>query len=190
MSDEDLRELERRFRETGSVEDEAAWLLGRLRAGDLEEEQLRLAACCSHEPSRIALGEPPAVEPENSFIWSLRLQEVGPRLLARVSVALCLEAFVALEGHRFHARCLEALRALEAWAANPSPELAGRARRLSDRCSWDPFDGSTKRQLAAAELIFWAGRIPQHLHSLSHVVSAAERLRLDFRAQAVRVALP
>jgi len=26
MSDEKLRELERRFKETGSVEDEAAWL--------------------------------------------------------------------------------------------------------------------------------------------------------------------
>ena len=57
MSDERLRELERRWKETGSVEDEAAWLSERVRAGELTEERLRLAA---------ALGQPAAVAASGS----------------------------------------------------------------------------------------------------------------------------
>ena len=52
MSDADLRELERRFRETGSVEDEAAWLRARVQAGELEQGKLELAAYCGHEGAR------------------------------------------------------------------------------------------------------------------------------------------
>ena len=48
MGDADLRELERRFRETGSVEDEAAWLRARVQAGELEASMLELAAYCRH----------------------------------------------------------------------------------------------------------------------------------------------
>ncbi len=44
MSDSKLRELERRWRETGSVEDEAAYLRERVRVGDLTEERLEVAA--------------------------------------------------------------------------------------------------------------------------------------------------
>ena len=44
MSDVDLRDLERRFRETGSVEDEATWLRARVQAGELEQGRLDLAA--------------------------------------------------------------------------------------------------------------------------------------------------
>lgn len=56
MSDSRLRTLERRWIETGAVEDEAAWLRERLRAGGLSEEQLALAAHCAHEGARLALG--------------------------------------------------------------------------------------------------------------------------------------
>ena len=49
MSDQRLRELERRWRETGSVEDEAAYLRERVRVGDLTQERLELAAYCGHE---------------------------------------------------------------------------------------------------------------------------------------------
>ncbi len=38
MSDSKLRELERRWRETQAVEDEAAYLLERVRVGELEQE--------------------------------------------------------------------------------------------------------------------------------------------------------
>jgi hypothetical protein len=56
VSDERLRQLERRFRETGTDEDGAAWLGARLRAGELSEDQLRLAAHLGHGPARMAIG--------------------------------------------------------------------------------------------------------------------------------------
>lgn len=56
MSDAKLRELERRWKETGSVEDEAAYLLERVRVGDLTRERLELAAYCGHEGARRAVG--------------------------------------------------------------------------------------------------------------------------------------
>ncbi|MBL4846152.1 MAG: hypothetical protein JKY65_11545 [Planctomycetes bacterium] len=55
MGDADLRELERRWRETGSVEDEAAWLLERVRVGDLERGMLELAAYFGHRAARAVL---------------------------------------------------------------------------------------------------------------------------------------
>ncbi len=55
MSDERLRELERRWRETGFVEDEAAWLRERVRVGDLTQERLELAAFAGHNGAVRAL---------------------------------------------------------------------------------------------------------------------------------------
>jgi hypothetical protein len=59
MSDARLRELERRWQESGSVEDEAALLAARTRAGQLEPCALRLQAYLGHPAARRALGEDP-----------------------------------------------------------------------------------------------------------------------------------
>lgn len=48
MADQVLRQIERRFRETGSSDDEAAYLQSRVRAGDLDPTRLRLAARLGH----------------------------------------------------------------------------------------------------------------------------------------------
>ena len=56
MSDDKLRELERRWKETGSVEDEAAYLLERVRAGELTRERLELVAYCGHRGAAVAIG--------------------------------------------------------------------------------------------------------------------------------------
>src|SRR5687768_1848904 len=55
MSDTKLRDLERRWKETGTAADEAAYLLERVRVGDLTEERLRVAASCGHEAARVAV---------------------------------------------------------------------------------------------------------------------------------------
>lgn len=52
--DVDLRELERRWHASGSTEDEAAWLRGRLRAGDLDPDRLQLAAALAHPAAQLA----------------------------------------------------------------------------------------------------------------------------------------
>ena len=56
MSDERLRELERRWQETGAVEDKAAYLRARLRADDLERKRLELAAYLGDAAARDVLG--------------------------------------------------------------------------------------------------------------------------------------
>lgn len=55
MSDARLRELERRWKETKSPDDEAAYLLERVRVGDLTRERLELAAYCGQASARIVL---------------------------------------------------------------------------------------------------------------------------------------
>jgi plasmid stability protein len=65
VSDRRLRNLERRFRNSGSVEDEARLLLERARAGELEPARLALAAFLGHAGARLACGQLSAVEPED-----------------------------------------------------------------------------------------------------------------------------
>jgi hypothetical protein len=57
VSDEDVRALERRFRETGTVADEAAWIVARVRSGELLLGRVAVAGLCGHEAARIAAGD-------------------------------------------------------------------------------------------------------------------------------------
>ena len=57
MADSELRELERRWREDGDRDAEAALLRARVRAGTLAAPRLRLAAYLGHEAARLALGD-------------------------------------------------------------------------------------------------------------------------------------
>ncbi len=75
MSDERLRELERRWRESGSVEDEAAWLLERVRVGELDQDRLELAAYCGHGAARVALGDAAARPAEDFDQWAAGLEQ-------------------------------------------------------------------------------------------------------------------
>lgn len=58
MADARLRDLERRWRASGSAQDEAAWLAARVQAGDLPAERLSLAALLGHEAALLAGGTP------------------------------------------------------------------------------------------------------------------------------------
>ena len=55
MADDKLRQLERRWRESSTVEDEAALLRERVRVGDLSEGRLRLAASFGQEAATAAV---------------------------------------------------------------------------------------------------------------------------------------
>lgn len=67
MSDDRLRELERVWRASGSDQDEAAWLLAKVRAGRLTMRQLIGASLLDHTAAKLALeglgkgDEPPGV---------------------------------------------------------------------------------------------------------------------------------
>jgi len=73
VSDANLRELERRWRKTGDVEDEAVWLLERVRAGELGRSELNLAAYCGHEAARRSLGSAAPVVRSNPRKFARRL---------------------------------------------------------------------------------------------------------------------
>lgn len=81
MGDLDLRELERRFRQEGGPEREAAWLRERLRVGELGPERLLLAAAAGHAAAR-------SVAPPPVRLWAREVRgggelalDVGARLV-------------------------------------------------------------------------------------------------------------
>jgi hypothetical protein len=109
VTDERLRELEQRWKASGSPEDEAAYLLERVRTGDLEKEKLELAAYCGHEGARLALGDEAPVErggrgkgdsgrtkgararsrrAKRIETWIVGLQSAFPEAASRVGLAL------------------------------------------------------------------------------------------------------
>ncbi|MCO5170207.1 MAG: hypothetical protein M9894_28055 [Planctomycetes bacterium] len=75
MTDARLREVERRWRESGNVDDEAAFLRERVRVGALPDERLRVAA---------GLGHPAALRA--SRVEALR-HDASPRTLADLVAA-------------------------------------------------------------------------------------------------------
>ncbi len=90
MSDEKLRELERRWKGTGAVEDEAAFLLERVRAGELTQERLELAAYCGHQAATAAMAHQPFSGTLEDWVRGLAGFGFAPvdQLAARVAVAV------------------------------------------------------------------------------------------------------
>lgn len=86
MSDQRLRELERRWRETGVASDEATLLRERVRVGDLDEDRLRLAAYCGSQGAIEAL-EGRALTPPLSD-WPGQLSQWGEEVCLRALLGL------------------------------------------------------------------------------------------------------
>ena len=89
MSDERLRQLERRWLETGTVQDETAFLLERVRVGDLAPNRLELAAHCGLPAARLALNLTVATLGRDVQGWlsGLRTHEKVVLVLAAVCLA-------------------------------------------------------------------------------------------------------
>lgn len=112
MSDAVLRDLERRWRQTRSSDDEAAYLLRRVRTGAVSQERLALAAYCGH-PAFVVNGEsgPDAAEP---FVAGL--SPWGREACVRAGVAAFRAAFSTVGPSKPGARCASAL---SDWVACP-----------------------------------------------------------------------
>ena len=130
MSDANLRELERRWRVTGSVEDEAAWLWARLQAGDLSEERLELSAYCG---SKAACSQVESAGPESIEEWSAGLLRWGRPVVLRALVSALRHAFANLPGPQESAgasmavvesailpRSLRTLGTMDDWILSPN----------------------------------------------------------------------
>jgi hypothetical protein len=128
MTDASVRSLERAFNESGSIEDEAAWLRERVRVGDLSSEKLALAA---------HLGYPAAVTTETPLKDLTRLTEFAKTDLTgwegaleslRLLIALVSGALSWPENHATIAEVATAVHAAECFLVSPSAETALAAR--------------------------------------------------------------
>lgn len=130
MTDQKLRELERKWKETGSVEDEAAHLRERVRVGDLTQERLELAAYCGHAGATLAISEAPSGHSSDFVEWFRGLDRwPGAQIQAAAEVVgHCVSAFRhqlparVVTGHASVLKCLECPCATHAAVANTVAE--------------------------------------------------------------------
>jgi hypothetical protein len=134
VSDEGLRDLERLWKATGSLEDEAAFLRERVRAGRLEPAALELAARLGYAAARAALGtgasESASLE---DVLRGFAACDKEGGLLVR---ALAVVARRALEGMRRHVPESdpdELLEAIEAWCERPDRKHVQRIEAIRPR---------------------------------------------------------
>lgn len=127
MSDARLRELERRWRETRAVEDEAAYLLGRVRVGDLPNERLRLAAYLGHDGARHSIR--PVEVPLEPSAWVEAVCALSDEIAVRVALAASRWAWRAYESgddreadDEMAAEALLAIQIAEHWLLSREPQ--------------------------------------------------------------------
>ncbi len=188
MSDQRLRDLERRWRQTGAIEDEAAYLLERLRTGGLSRENVRLAAVCGHTAAAIAMSLP-LTDPPIDDHWILH-RIVGSRAEVNIRVALsgATIAITKLQGlyadnvcreHR-HDLALAMEVFLQAW---PEPEknwFARQGQRLA---------GTVRRMLGKEAPIEHLRRVAQELLERPPVLTPLDPSLRYVIAHAIRCSL-
>mgnify|MGYP001372804556 CR=1 FL=1 len=178
MSDARLRELERRFLASRDPQDEATWLVERVRVGRLRPERLELAGLCGHTAARTALlalrgpaADPVAAgvipPPDDLGRLLLALDARDPAACARAALTLA-RAVAAVDrplcgqdGAPDPAQAADlavetALRAAEALLRAPSPlagALAARAARALTRRSEPRAWAALRAATAAARLV-------------------------------------
>lgn len=177
MSDARLRELERRWLESGSLEDQAAWLNARVAAGELARERLELAARCGHEGALQALSGP----------WRNR----ATRFHAELRRAA--EQLLDPRREQFASGCALLAAALSdgGWATQVLLNLDVRLERLRR----DLLEAQTMRDAATlplAELLAAARREADELETggwalgPEHVLLAALRSEVDAAGEVLR----
>ena len=147
MTDERQRELERQA-SSGDVQAEVKLLLERVRAGELTEDQLRLAAFLGHEPAGSALGSEPATFFDLD-VFDRQLLKAGAKGIVRTAIALAYQAreeATLLGGNKALASANDALFSAEGWVLSPDREHA-------DQCR---LGASAVRRPQKAHHRFWA----------------------------------
>lgn len=181
MHDQNLRELEVQTRVSGLVEDEAAWLHKRVRAGDLPSEGLVVAAALGHEAALLASNQ--GAEGEERAAGSLEgLRGLGLTAVVRLAVAL-VRRFVESSHASFETvrALLALLRPIERWLYCPCLEHAISAGRLG-QAGVGPWLPPLRRETHVEEDLL----LP--CCALSATLAAAEAVGLETRALAPRFA--
>lgn len=134
MTDARLRELERRWRESGAERDHARFLVERLRTGELSLDRARLAAHLGDAAARAALGL--AREPHDlagQRAWAAALSDWGREVPGRAGVAAARLVLPVFDrGLNPDPRPRRALRAAEQFLVCPCDRHEGRALLAGD----------------------------------------------------------
>jgi hypothetical protein len=167
MSDEQVRELERRWRASGSIEDEAKYFAERMRVGDLPRRRLELAAYCGHAAALLVLGgEPPSLE---LVPWIEGIDRWGKEAYVRGLVAMAEASFhlwkepeaprprrrrsvqpASPNGQVLLQRALDAARAWLQCPCAHHEKIAAEAEEASREVSYTPALGATTPEAVAA----------------------------------------
>jgi hypothetical protein len=133
-ADERLRSLERRWRETGAVADEARWLSERVRLGFTSEAALELAARLGYRAAREARAETtPALE--SLVEWSRAITRFKSEELSRRTVLASVKLVLPIAARFPHEGVQEAVAhaaRLIASYTSASAELRAECRALGE----------------------------------------------------------
>ena len=172
MTDSRLREFERRWRDSQSIEDEASWFLERVRVGETSAAELRSAAAVGLPAARRALGvdgDPASLEHALKHA-----AEVYPGWVLLSAVRLAPRAFALVseppELMERGIRCAQVL-----WSTSETSLAALRALAEAEGESLDRFDSLFNDDLPRALL----GCTEQWLRDPTE--AAAEQCRLQLR---------
>lgn len=135
------RDLERRARQGDSTA-QAAALVRRLRAGELDEERLRLAALVGDPAARLALGDAAPAKPHDVHALARALQAFGPGVVTRATIT-AVRAMNATVDPRHGwdlSRARQAIASAEAWLACPCEPHLEAARRVGQTGDEVPAD--------------------------------------------------
>lgn len=155
MTDERLRELERRWKETSSLDDEVAYLRERVRVGDLSQERLELAAFVGHAASQQCLNQP-FHRPEIAEYW--RIFDQLPRFGSEAFTRAALEAAHLLSGPNrigVPPAVRRALEAAEDFLVEPTPRRQREAVQAGEVA-----ENLVYEQSGATEVLTWFATQP------------------------------
>lgn len=189
MSDERLRALERRWREAGSAEDEAAWLQERVRTGALTQGAVELAALAGHRAARAVTG----ARHDDLASDEAWLRAIGARSeVAVVRIARAAAGHV-VDAHAAAGRAIPAARnmadvmaSVDAWLTCPCRVHEAASRDFMP-LGYEPLD----KAWLSNPLLFVVVGASERLAHATRVLELARRRRTELSGRddgAVRVA--
>lgn len=136
MSEDYLRQLELRWRETGDAPDEARFLVERMRAGLLGRPRLELAAFLGHEGARLALPGSPTIDSDDPTrlaeeLWPWGKEACVAAAVSAVHAALNDDGDDRVLGSR-DLRPQRAVEAAAAWVHCPCDTHLAAAREAAN----------------------------------------------------------
>lgn len=156
MSDDRLRELERRWKESGTVADEAAYLTERMRIGLLTRERLWSAGLLGSQAAKLVLGQHPTWGDELRWVYAVEEQAAAVRAALLILGRLCEELALSPPP----ALVLTMIGVARAWLAGPREGLVGRSQAEANRCHMqamsmqaDQFDRASRSLYVSGTMI-------------------------------------